>query len=208
MILRAARPFIDQATSMSVGAAAILFTRPAVTDAAVIAAHQPDGEEYPHAFVVTTPGASVTGADDPRLRRRSVAPHREILHPTRGAPMCRWIPSCCAVGPSGTSCPTRSDAGHATARSRDGVRSRRRPGSSGRRSHRPRTPFCCYNARATAALLGPYTPSTSMDRPTTSIRACHVRTSLPCMSLVPPTYEPLQWNDCVRLVAWLDVVRP
>jgi acyl-CoA synthetase (AMP-forming)/AMP-acid ligase II len=57
---------------------AVLLTHPAIADAAVIGAYQPDGAEYPHAFIVTTPGANVTGAEIRDYVADRVAPYKKI----------------------------------------------------------------------------------------------------------------------------------
>ncbi len=57
---------------------AVLLTHPAVADAAVIGAHRPDGEEYPHAFVVTSPGATVTDSEIRDYVAERVAPYKKV----------------------------------------------------------------------------------------------------------------------------------
>jgi acyl-CoA synthetase (AMP-forming)/AMP-acid ligase II len=58
---------------------ALLLTHPAIADAAVVPAIDPNaGEEIPKAFVVTTPSASLTAAEVMEFVARSVAPYKKI----------------------------------------------------------------------------------------------------------------------------------
>jgi len=57
---------------------AVLLGHPEVSDAAVIGVRDADGEELPKAFVVRSPGSSLTGDDVVAFVAGKVAPHKKV----------------------------------------------------------------------------------------------------------------------------------
>jgi acyl-CoA synthetase (AMP-forming)/AMP-acid ligase II len=57
---------------------ALLLTNPKIADAAVVGAHDADGEEVPKAFVVLQPGAELSADDVMAFVAEHVAPHKKV----------------------------------------------------------------------------------------------------------------------------------
>ncbi|MEV6971563.1 4-coumarate--CoA ligase family protein [Hamadaea sp. NPDC051192] len=57
---------------------AVLLNHPGIADAAVIAGHDADGEEIPHAFVVAAAGSSLTASDVIEYVSGRVAPYKKV----------------------------------------------------------------------------------------------------------------------------------
>ncbi len=57
---------------------ALLLTHPSIADAAVVGAHDAEGEEVPKAFVVVQPGAEITAEEIMGFVAGQVAPHKKI----------------------------------------------------------------------------------------------------------------------------------
>ena len=57
---------------------ALLLTHSSIADAAVVGAHDADGEEVPKAFVVVQPGAAITAEEVMAFVADHVAPHKKI----------------------------------------------------------------------------------------------------------------------------------
>jgi acyl-CoA synthetase (AMP-forming)/AMP-acid ligase II len=57
---------------------ALLLTHPSIADAAVVGAHDAEGEEVPKAFVVVQPGAEITAEEVMAFVAEHVAPHKKI----------------------------------------------------------------------------------------------------------------------------------
>ncbi|MBD5784696.1 AMP-binding protein [Cellulosimicrobium terreum] len=57
---------------------ALLLTHPGIADAAVVAAHDAEGEEVPKAFVVLQAGAELSAADVAAYVAERVAPHKKV----------------------------------------------------------------------------------------------------------------------------------
>jgi acyl-CoA synthetase (AMP-forming)/AMP-acid ligase II len=57
---------------------ALLLTHSSIADAAVVGAHDADGEEIPKAFVVVQPGAGISAEEIMTFVAERVAPHKKI----------------------------------------------------------------------------------------------------------------------------------
>ncbi|GIF97836.1 4-coumarate--CoA ligase family protein [Catellatospora citrea] len=57
---------------------AVLLGHPQIADAAVVAGHDADGEEIPHAFVAAAPGAGLTAQDVKDYVAERVAPYKRV----------------------------------------------------------------------------------------------------------------------------------
>lgn len=57
---------------------AVLLGHPQIADAAVVAGHDADGEEIPHAFVAAAPGAELTAQDVKDYVAERVAPYKRV----------------------------------------------------------------------------------------------------------------------------------
>ncbi len=57
---------------------AVLLGHPQIADAAVVAGHDADGEEIPHAFVAAAPGADLTAQDVKDYVAERVAPYKRV----------------------------------------------------------------------------------------------------------------------------------
>ena len=67
---------------------AVLLGHPSIADAAVVGARSAEGEEYPHAFIVAAPGATLTGEEVQAYVAERVSPYKKV----RGVQFVEAIP--------------------------------------------------------------------------------------------------------------------